>query len=262
MIQFNYLSNMISVVILGAGNVAFHLTNEMLNNKEINLIQVYNRSIKPINYLSKKTAITTNIKELKEADIYIISISDDSIEKFSSNLKFKNKLVVHTSGSIEMNQLKSNSNKGVFYPLQTFSKSKKVAFKNIPICIEADNKKNKLLLTTLANLISNKVYSINSKQRKKLHVAAVFVNNFVNYMYKIGHDICIENNIPFEILHPLILETAKKIESLNPEDAQTGPAIRNDVTTIKNHTQLLDKDTKEIYQLLTNSIINSYEKKL
>jgi len=254
---------MIKVIILGAGNVAFHLTNELLKNKKVELLQVYNRNLNKIEYLKHSVEITDNLTKLnKNGDIYIIAISDDAISTFSNQLKLPNKLVVHTSGSVPLNTLQSKSNKGVFYPLQTFSKNKKVTFNAIPICIEAEISDNLELLEKFAKIISNKCYIINSKQRKQLHLAAVFVNNFVNHLYYLGNKICDENNIPFEILHPLIKETSEKLNKLSPFAAQTGPAKRNDIKTIEKQLAMLPKNQKEIYTLLTDSIINTYGKKL
>ena len=133
--------------------------------------------------------------------------------------------------------------------LQTFSKDKEIDFSEIPFCLEAENEKDYNLLKTLALSIGQKVYSISSKQRKTIHVAAVFVNNFTNHLYKIGNDICKQNNVPFEILLPLIKETSLKIEQLEPKNAQTGPAIRKDKKTINNHLNLLNDDQQEIYKI-------------
>ena len=151
--------------------------------------------------------------ELKEVDIYILAVSDNSISELSKYINAKNKLVVHTSGCVDINEIQSDSNKGAFYPLQSFSKDKSVDFSEIPICIEASTKKDLDLLESLAKSISNSIYKINSEQRKSLHASAVFVNNFVNHLYHLSHEICKENNIPFEILSPLIKETAKNIVS-------------------------------------------------
>ena len=129
------------------------------------------------------------------------------------------------------------------------------------MCIEAENQADYQVLELVAKTISDTVFNINSEQRKALHVAAVFVNNFVNHLYQIGHDICIENNIPFEILNPLIQETANKVISLSPKEAQTGPAKRNDTQTINSHLSFLSDETqKEIYKTLTKSIIDNDKK--
>ena len=229
---------MVSVLIIGSGNVATHLTNAFLKADTIAITQINSREL----------------ENISTADITIVAVSDDAIAEVSS--KIKNSFVVHTSGSVSINSLKNDTRKGVFYPLQTFSKEKKVNFKKIPFCIEAENEKDYLLLETLVKSIGEKIYRINSEQRKSLHLAAVFVNNFTNYLYQIGNDICDKNNVPFEILHPLIKETATKIKTLSPKEAQTGPAKRNDLKTIENHLNLLNHHQQEIYKILTKSIQN------
>ena len=229
---------MITVLLIGKGNVATHLYNAFLKAEAINILQISSR----------------NLSKIPKADITIIAVSDDVIAEVSS--KIKNKFVVHTSGSVRLNDLKNKYNKGVFYMLQTCSKDKEIDFSEIPFCLEAENEKDYNLLKTLALSIGQKVYSISSKQRKTIHVAAVFVNNFTNHLYKIGNDICKQNNVPFEILLPLIKETSLKIEQLEPKNAQTGPAIRKDKKTINNHLNLLNDDQQEIYKILTKSIQN------
>lgn len=254
---------MIKIVIIGAGNVALHLYKAFSENKKTRVIQIYNRNTGNITFIDPAiTEATDRLSELKEADIYIVCVKDDAIAAISGKLPFKNKLVVHTSGSIPIDNLASTNRKGVFYPLQTFSKDKEVDFKTIPICIEAEDKEDLKFIETLAKFISGNVYEINSHQRKSLHLAAVFVNNFVNHMYHIGNDICKENHIPFKILQPLINETAEKIINLDPIEAQTGPARRNDLETTEMHTgQLKSKMHKEIYKLLTKSIQETYGRK-
>lgn len=247
-----------SVVILGSGNVANHLAQAFIDAQEIELIQIYCRDKEKLNHWSKKIDIIDDLTQLKTADVYIISISDDAIKGFSKTLKIKDSLVVHTSGSVSINGLKGDYEKGVFYPLQTFTKSKKVNFKDIPICIETISKNQLIKLEKIASAISNNVFIIDTEQRKKLHLSAVFANNFVNYLYSISNEICDKNNIPFEILHPLILETASKIKSSNPTEIQTGPAKRNDKKTIQKQLKQLNGNQKEIYKLLTKSIIKKY----
>jgi predicted short-subunit dehydrogenase-like oxidoreductase (DUF2520 family) len=252
---------MIKVVIIGSGNVAQHLLLAFVQSKIVDVIQVYTRNKNNTTLPLDSNKITSNINALLEADVYFIAVVDNAIKEVSSLLNFSNKLVVHTSGSVAMNALDNKNRKGVFYPLQTFSKQKKVDFKEIPICIESQNNKDYELLEKIALSISNHVFNINSQQRKALHVSAVFVNNFVNHLYQIGQDICAENNIPFEILQSLILETSNKIISLSPSEAQTGPAIRNDTETINSHLNFLsDNNQKEIYKLITKSIIDHGKK--
>lgn len=251
---------MIKIAIIGGGNVATHLVNAFSKTKEVALVQMYARNITQIEHLKHKTPITNSLDLLVDADIYIIAVSDDAIANVSSKIDKKNSLVLHTSGSVALNTLKNNGRKGVFYLLQSFSKDKNVNFDEIPFCLEAENKQDLVLLESLAKSIGKKIYHINSAQRKQLHVAAVFVNNFTNHMYKIGADICEKHQIPFEILHPLIQETSAKITELTPKNAQTGPAKRNDRKTIKNHLDLLTEKQQEIYQLITKSIQNNGEK--
>lgn len=187
--------------------------------------------------------------------MYIIAVSDKAIADVSKQMPFQNRIVVHTSGAASLDVLDTKNRKGVFYPLQTFSKNKEIDFSIIPLCLEAENTFDFRVLETVAKSISNAVFAINSDQRKALHVAAVFVNNFTNHLYHIGQEICEEHQVPFEILRPLIQETAEKINTLNPVDAQTGPAKRNDLVTIDAHlAYLTSENQKNIYKLITQSI--------
>ncbi|WP_417786259.1 Rossmann-like and DUF2520 domain-containing protein [Tenacibaculum sp.] len=245
---------MIKVAIIGGGNVATHLANAFSKTNEVSLVQMYARNIEQIQHLKEVTPITNSIELLTEADVYIIAVSDDAIGDVSRKIEQKNGLVVHTSGSVAMQSLQNTGRKGIFYLLQSFSKDKDVNFDEIPFCLEAENEEDLQLLEALAKSIGKKIYRINSEQRKRLHVAAVFVNNFTNHMYKIGADICNEYQVPFEVLLPLIQETAQKITELSPKAAQTGPAKRNDQKTIQNHLALLNAEQQEIYKLITKSI--------
>ncbi len=249
---------MIRVSILGSGNVATHLINAFLKADGVELAQVYSRNIEDIEQLKNDVQITNTTQNLIPVDVTIIAISDDAITKFSNNLNIEG-IVVHTSGSVSMSELSDSLSKGVFYPLQTFSKDKGLDFSEIPICLEAENESSLKLLKTLASTISNSVFEINSDQRKKIHLAAVFVNNFTNHLYQIGNSICEEHKVPFEILHPIIKETAKKIQEISPKEAQTGPAKRKDFKTIEKHLEQLSTKEKEIYTVLTDSISKTYQ---
>ena len=260
---YAYFRIMVRVIIIGSGNVAKHLFNVFSANEAIKMVQVVSRNKHALKNFGTTINSTTSFSKIKEADIYIIAVSDDAINSVSKELTKIKGLVVHTSGSATLSALSKHKRRGVFYPLQTFSKNRAIDFKNIPICLEAQEKPDLKLLQSLAKKISDNVYSISSEQRKALHLAAIFVNNFTNHLYHIGNTICKENNLPFGILNPLINETSNKIEKLSPYDAQTGPARRNDVKTINTHLeQLKDSDEKEIYAVLSRSIQNTYEKKL
>ncbi|WP_417886914.1 Rossmann-like and DUF2520 domain-containing protein [Zunongwangia sp.] len=253
---------MTKVVLLGAGNLAYHLFQVINNTNSVEVIQVYNHQSEKLKQFEGTTAITTDKDQIKEADIYLISVKDDAIPEVASILISKEGLVVHTAGAVTINALSKNTNFGVFYPLQSFSKNKKVDFKEIPICIEANSKENLSKLKILASKLTNLVYEISSEQRQVLHVAAVFANNFSNHMLATADSICAKNEIPFEILKPLIAETFQKINSMAPKEAQTGPAIRNDKKTMQKHLSYLTNDQKNIYKTLSESILKSNGKKL
>jgi predicted short-subunit dehydrogenase-like oxidoreductase (DUF2520 family) len=254
---------MIKVTVIGSGNVAQHLITAFLKSNEIEVLQVFSRKKESVAHLVEDSKITNEYDSLLESDIYIIAVSDSAIAEVSSKLPFKNRFVVHTSGSVVLEDLDSKNKRGVFYPLQTFTKNKEVDFSVIPTCLESEFDDNYTILENLAEAIKSKHYLISSDQRKSLHVAAVFVNNFTNNLYQIGKDICDEHQLPFEILKPLIAETANKLKSLSPLEAQTGPAKRHDQNTIDSHLALLtDQTQKEIYKILTQSIQHSHVKKL
>ncbi|HEX9980254.1 MAG TPA: F420-dependent NADP oxidoreductase [Flavobacterium sp.] len=250
---------MINVSIIGSGNVAQHLIRAFANSNSINIVQVFSRHPEAVSHLLPMEKITSGYN-LDPADIYIIAVTDSAIAEVSASLPFSGRLVVHTSGSTQTGILDSKNRKGAFYPLQTFSKNKEVDFRSVPICIEAENEQDYLMLSNLAETVSQHVYRLDSEQRKSLHVAAVFASNFTNHMYFIAESICTENKIPFSILKPLIGETADKIMTLSPVKAQTGPAVRNDLVTIESHLSFLtDENRKKIYELLTNSIQHAKE---
>ena len=246
---------MINVVFLGFGNLNYHLCHALSKAENVTVKQVFNRNF--IDFLSplEKIPFTDDISKLADADIYIIGIPDDAISPFSESLPFQNKLTVHTSGGVGMDQLSNKNRRGVFYPLQTFSKQREVDFTNIPICIEAESTEDIELLRKLGKTISENVVEISSEKRARLHLAAVFVNNFTNYLYGIGSEILKEDDLSFDLLKPLIMETAFKIENLSPTEAQTGPARRNDKKTIEKHLQLLgDSPYREFYELFTKAL--------
>jgi len=254
---------MIKAIIIGSGNVAQHLIQAFQKSDAIDLLQVFSRQKEDVSHLVDSSKITNEWDKISEAAIYIIAVSDNAIAEVSSNLPFKNRLVIHTSGSLSITELNAKNRRGVFYPLQTFTKGKEVDFTAIPVCLESEFDDDYTILEDLAEALKSKHYLISSSQRKSLHVAAVFVNNFTNHLYQIGKDICGEHQLPFEILKPLIAETANKVQSLSPLDAQTGPAKRHDQNTIDAHLAILtDTTQKEIYKILTQSIQHSHVKKL
>ncbi|PTM11057.1 MAG: DUF2520 domain-containing protein [Bacteroidetes bacterium] len=246
---------MITVTLIGAGNVAQHLYRAFSASEKVHMCQWFNRHIDHIKKYKNEVDITDDISKLKDADIYIIAVSDDAVVNVSKQLPFSNKLVLHTSGSVNMHHIDKKNHRGVFYPLQTFTKGAVLNFEDVPICIEVERKSDYSIVKKLATAAGSKNYRINSDQRAVLHLAAVFVNNFTNQLYRVAHEITESEGVEFDILKPLITETAKKVQTLSPYLAQTGPAKRNDKKTIQKHLETLDKDIhKDIYKLLTKAI--------
>jgi len=245
----------IHITIFGGGNVATHLAKAFLSNPDIELQQIYNRHIDKISNFNNKTEIIDDLSKLKPADIFILALTDDAIAGFSKKLISHNVLSVHTSGSIPMKALQTKR-KGVFYPFQTFSKEKEIIdFKSIPIMIEAENEQDLNLLNRLGQLLSDNVQTADSQQRKALHISGVFAANFVNHLYEQARQILKEHQLSFDLLKPLILEVAQKVQEIPPQQAQTGPAIRGDQKTIDSHLKFLKNPVqKKIYKLLTESI--------
>ena len=248
---------MLEIVVIGTGNVSYHLCKAILETENLKLIELFGRKKNSPKYLIDSISYCSNLKKIKKADLYILCVSDDAISKVSNQLNLnQDSIVVHTSGSTNMNILSKYKNHGVIYPLQTFSKNKKIQFTNIPLIIEANSKIVLDKLRKVCSILSEKVIDSNSIQRTLIHISAIFTNNFSNYMNILAKEILKSNNIDSSILNPLINETANKLNHLSPLDAQTGPAIRKDQITIQKHLNLL-KETKyfEIYDKLTKEII-------
>lgn len=258
-----YLRYMISIVVIGFGNVGKHLSEAFHEAPKLVLRQIYNRSNITLPNSLQQVAFTNNLTALFDADVYVIALPDDHIAKISSKIAIKDSLVVHTSGGVSMDEIDGKNRRGVLYPLQSFSKHRTVDIKTVPVCIEAESMEDLELLRKLGKQISGKVEEISSEDRASLHLSAVFVNNFVNHLYHISEELLQQKNIDFDLLKPLISETAKKIEELSPSEAQTGPAIRNDEKTLKKHLEILkDSPYETLYRDLTASIKKTYGKKL
>ena len=250
---------MIKIILLGAGNVGHHLSKAFNKSTEIDLVQWYSRDNSKVSHNDIDIEIINDLSKIKSADIYIISISDSYIGEISKKLNVSEKLVVHTSGSLDLSIIDSKNRRGVFYPLQTLSKNREIELAKVPICIESENNKDLVLLETISKYIGCKTYKIDYNERKILHLAAIFSNNFVNHMFTIAKEILDDKNLDFNILKPLINETVDKIHKLDPENVQTGPAIRNNSEIILNHIKTLKKDDhKKLYELMTKLIKDKY----
>jgi predicted short-subunit dehydrogenase-like oxidoreductase (DUF2520 family) len=253
------LNEIQNIILIGAGNVATHLGLAIQKTGRW-IVQVYSKTEENARQLSEKlhADYSVDLKTIStEADLYIVSVTDDVIGKIAKSLRLKGKMIVHTSGSVSMDVLKNCSdNFGVLYPLQTFSKTREIDLSIVPLCIEANSKDNLQLLERFSKELSRKVVEVDSEKRKILHLAAVFASNFPNFMFSIADKILTENKLDFELLRPLILETAMKVQELKPEEAQTGPARRGDEEILKKHIRLLKEypEYQKIYNIMSDGI--------
>ena len=248
------------ITIIGSGSVATHLA-AAFKNAGHHIVQVYNRNMHNASLLAyhvKAEAVDDLDQVSPESDLFVIAVKDDVIEKVASELAKFDNLIVHTSGATDLQALlKYTQNAGVFYPLQTFSKTKEVNFNTVPLCIEGADEQITKRLNELAYTVSQNVYRINSAERRTLHLAAVFACNFPNYLYYLSQRLLAEKQLPFDLLRPLILETAEKVQEHLPATIQTGPAVRHDEKTMAAHLQLLHEnpELQQIYKLLSQGII-------
>lgn len=252
-----------SAVLIGSGNVATHV-GIAFADAGIRILQVYSRNLDKAETLALKLSCeATNVLDslLGDADLYLIAVSDDAIPEVVAALPHTDKLLVHTSGSTAMQVLQEKTcSYGVFYPLQTFSRDVALDISKVPLCLEASDTETGKLLENLAQKLSKNVSWVTSEQRRKLHLAAVFACNFVNHMYAKAAEILEDNNLPFELLRPLISETARKVMEADPHCVQTGPARRNNKGIIDKHLQMLAQkpDLQKMYQFISESIISHY----
>ena len=250
--------------IIGGGNVAFQLARSFFS-KGYTISGIYNRTPKKAVQIAKlvDSAGVNSISELSPESIMILAISDDGIEKVGQMIyqEFGSKVnLLHTSGVHDTEILPSQvENKGVLWPVQSITREDHFTFDQIPLCINASNPKFLDTVKSMANDISNCVYHLDGQRKEIAHLAAVFANNFSNHLYHIAEKICDENQIDFEILKPLIINSTQKLTKESPKNLQTGPARRGDFDTIEKHLNLIDsKKLKHLYFLISESIINTY----
>lgn len=255
-----------TIAFIGAGNVATHLAHA-LQNIGHTIVAVCTRTATSAQHLATSlgtgVAVVSQVQKLPPAELYIIAASDDAIEHIAHQLPIcsTNSLVVHTSGSIPIEALSGvGQYYGVLYPLQTFSKERQLNMGNIPYFVEGNTPEVEQLLFTLARSLSPLVQQLCSEDRARLHLSAVFACNFTNHLYDLAAQIVESSGVPPEWLHPLIQETAAKIQRLSPHQAQTGPARRGDQKVIAKHLEMLSLSPQwqELYQTLSKSIYTSY----
>lgn len=254
------------IVLLGAGNVATHLLPGLARIG--NLVQIYNRTessaralVEGLRSVNTEAGIsfTSRLDSLADADLYVISVKDDAIADILHDVPDNGALWVHTAGSVGMDVFSGHRKRfGILYPLQTFSKEASIDINHVPFLIEGNSQEVEALLQLYASIISDTVIKADSRQRREIHIAAVFASNFVNHLLGIAHSRLTSAGINPEILKPLVQATIDKAFSLSPISAQTGPARRNDTSVIQSHLKSLQGTEAEIYRLLTESIIKQY----
>lgn len=251
------------IVFIGAGNVATHLSLA-LKNKGHDIVQVYSRTKGNAELLASNfgCSFTSDFGDIQPADLYIYALTDSALPTTINSMQSNTGIHVHTAGSVSATVFGNKFEKhGVFYPLQTFSKEKTVSFDTVPLFIEGSDSEVTETLMKLGREISNYCYEADSSKRMKMHISAVFACNFTNYFYLVAQQLIENEGIPFEILKPLIAETATKLNSLTPLEAQTGPARRNDQITIEKHLgEIEDEDLRQLYYEISKNITRQYNK--
>jgi predicted short-subunit dehydrogenase-like oxidoreductase (DUF2520 family) len=250
------------IVLLGTGNLATRLGLSLLA-KNGAVVQVYGRNTARATTLAHLLGCpwtTDKSKILLDADLYLLAVTEEGIPELLQDAPIRHRLLVHTSGSVAMDVLAPfTDDYGVFYPLQTLSAQKALDFSQVPICVEANNSDNLQKITLLAQMISEQVVNLNSVQRREFHLAAVFVCNFVNHLYVIGEKLLKDQQLDFNLLKPLILETANKAMAFSPATVQTGPAIRGNQPILDLHLKMLEQHPawQKIYELMSLDILSN-----
>jgi predicted short-subunit dehydrogenase-like oxidoreductase (DUF2520 family) len=255
----------VKIVLIGSGNTATVLGRRIaLAGHEV--LQVFSRSREHAILLADELgcSATDSWEEItREAGIYLVALSDDSLLTIGGRLSLPGKLVMHTAGSVSRKALAGiSADNGVLYPLQSLKKEIP-APREIPLLVEGNSTEALEKIAAFARTLSPQVREADGETRMKLHLAGVLVNNFSNHLYALTAGYCRQEEIPFELLLPLIYETAARLSYADPVDTQTGPAVRGDAATIERHLALLDnhKNIKDLYKLITFQIQDKYEKK-
>lgn len=259
-----------NITIIGSGNVAEAFAHAIsINLNGLYLREIYSRNEKRGREIAGRygTSYVAAPHMLAPSDIYLIAVSDSAIGEVSASLTIPDTAVAaHVSGGLPLDALADNiKNKAVIYPLQTFSAGRTIDFRAIPLFIEYSGIEAETRVSRFASALSESVYYADSEKRNKIHVAAVFACNFTNHLYHIASEILSEDSLSFDVIKPLITETAAKAVIVSdPVDVQTGPAARGDEVTIQRHLYILDRESKvqysEIYKLLSNNIWETLKK--
>lgn len=253
----------IKIAVLGAGNVATHLARALSDSADV--VQIFSNKIENATLLASSIsgcAATASLDDITvDADMYLVSVKDDVIKDIALKTagRLCDKLWIHTSGSVPADVFAPFAkNYGVLYPLQTFSKNVYVNVAEIPFFVEGSNVNAEFEIQKLAKSLSTVVNHADSETRKRIHAAAVFACNFSNHLWSIAEDILKAGDIDMSVLLPLLRTTLDKITKVSPAEAQTGPARRGDIGTMKKHMSLLDEDKALMYKMLSKSIMRQY----
>ena len=244
-----------TITIIGTGNVA-EILGQRLFDEGFQVVSVVGRNKERASKLANKwSASIENITDFS-GEFALVCLPDSVTKEVVEQID-NQKFVAYTGGSISLTEI-LHPNCGVFYPLQTFSKSRKEKTLKFPILFESKTKEISDIMHKIGTRISERVEYCDSKKRKHIHLSAVFINNFSNHVIYLGQKLAQKNNIDPQLFTALIEETFAKLKDLSPQEAQTGPAVRNDLATIKSHLELLEGGEREIYKLLTNNLLKTF----
>ncbi len=252
------------IVLIGSGNIATHLGKAFMHTGH-QIVQVYSRTLANAQALAKllnSTGTDSLEAVVDHADLYLLAVSDAVIPEVAAQLPQELEgLVVHASGATHLDVLARFRHAGVIYPIQTFSKSVDLELIETPFAVEAREPADTSTLITFMSAISNRVFEGSSEQRMAMHLAAVFANNFSNALFQVAYDLLTQHDLPFDLIHPIILQTAEKVQNNEPRAVQTGPASRNDQNTINKHLQFISSnpDWQSIYQKISDLIVKRKE---
>lgn len=247
----------VQIVFIGAGRLATQLSQALYRHGYA-ITQVYSRTEQSARSLAEclQTDYTTSLEAVRQdADVYIYAVCDSALAEVVRAVHAPQAVHLHTAGSMSVSVFgEDKPHAGVLYPFQSFTKGQTVDFQSVPILTEATDSYAMQVAKHLAESLSDKVYEASAESRGRLHLAGVFANNFVNCMYALAAEQLEQADLPFELLLPLIRETAQKVQTMSPRKAQTGPAVRHDTEVMQRHLHLLTEQQKEIYSLISKNI--------
>lgn len=251
------------IVLIGAGNAATHIGRACVS-RGIRVRYVFSRREESREKLASTVGARplddlASLGNIEPVDLILLSISDDAIREVASKIPKGDFIVAHTSGVTPIDAMGDHSERGIFYPVQSLQQEREINFREVPICLEASDEVTHDRLKQLADEIAGPTYDLNSEQRRWLHLAAVFANNFTNQLYGISDELLEKYGMPLEVLQPLIEETARRITEDKPAQLQTGPASRGDKESIEKHRKMLENhpDWLEVYDAITKMILKN-----